>query len=147
MKRSLIAMMVLTTFLAACGTTETVQVTDAWARASTSVQDAGAVYMTLNGGAEADQLLSVSVNGAVASAAEMHENATVANDDGAEMMMMQPLENIAVSAGGVVTLKPGGNHIMLVEPVEPLEAGSQFTVTLEFEDAGTVDVLVEVREE
>jgi hypothetical protein len=64
----------------------------------------------------------------------------------APMMEMRPVEEIPVAAGELVALEPGGYHIMLLDLGEPLEVGDQFEVTLTFEQAGELDVTVEVRE-
>jgi len=61
-------------------------------------------------------------------------------------MSMQQVPSIVVPAGESVALEPGGFHIMLMQLAEPLETGSEFTVTLTFEKAGAIDVNVTVRE-
>ncbi|MNS89343.1 hypothetical protein D3C72_1233530 [compost metagenome] len=43
-----------------------------------------------------------------------------------------------------VTFQPGANHVMLSGMEQPLKAGEQFPLTLEFEKAGTIEVLVTV---
>ena len=59
-------------------------------------------------------------------------------------MMMQPVDGIDLPAGTAVELKPGGYHIMLLDLVAPLEMGQTFTITLTFEQAGSVEVPVTV---
>jgi copper(I)-binding protein len=61
-------------------------------------------------------------------------------------MSMVPVENgIALDPGATVDLMPGGYHLMLFEPVEPLRVGMRFTVTLELEQNGEIPVEIEVR--
>jgi copper(I)-binding protein len=133
----------VTIVVAACGGTGGVEIEDAWARTSASTQSAGAVYMTISGGDEADALTGVSVDASVAVVAEIHET-TVAGDG---TMSMQQVPSIAVPSNGEVELEPGGFHVMLMQLAEPLAAGDEFTVTLTFENAGEVDVDVTVRDE
>jgi hypothetical protein len=45
-----------------------------------------------------------------------------------------------------VSLEPGGYHIMLLDLAEPLEDGDTFELTLRFEQAGEMDLTVDVRE-
>ena len=44
----------------------------------------------------------------------------------------------------MVELKPGGLHLMFVGLKAPLKAGDKFPLTLTFEKAGTVEVVVNV---
>jgi len=148
--------------VAACGndTGSGVTVSDPWARESTSVQDAGAAYFTVNAGAEGDTLLSVSVDSSVAAMAELHEvvevemSTTTMEGMGGETTMggitgmaMQPVESVAIPANGSLEFKPGSYHVMLMGLTAPLEVGNTFDLTLHFEKAGDVTVTVEVREQ
>ena len=46
-------------------------------------------------------------------------------------MKMRPLDGgIEIPAGGMVTLKPGGMHLMLMGLAEPLEPGRMLEITL-----------------
>ena len=69
-----------------------------------------------------------------------------AMDDDAGMMEMRPVDRIEIPAGGTVALEPGGYHIMLLELVAPLEAGTTIEVTLVFEEAGEQVVTADVRD-
>jgi periplasmic copper chaperone A len=68
-------------------------------------------------------------------------------DEGMEMMGMREVESIEIPAGATVELVPGGLHIMLLELVEDLAPGDTFELTLDFEQAGAVTTMVEVRED
>lgn len=141
-----------------------VEVSDAWARTSPRVADAGAVYMHIaNGGDADDALVGVEVDGTVAGRAELHETVAAADDDamdddamdddgmdddgGMGMMEMRPVDRIEIPAGGSVDLEPGGHHIMLLELAAPLDAGSSIELTLEFEESGEQVVTADVRDE
>jgi len=60
------------------------------------------------------------------------------------VMKMRPLAGLDVPAGQPVTLKPSGDHIMLMGLNGPLREGQSFPLTLTFEKAGTRDVTVAV---
>jgi len=138
-------MAALTLVAAACGDSDSggVTVNDPWARASASMQNAGAVYMTISAGDAADSLVGVAVSEDVAAMAEIHE--TAMNDEGA--MMMSQVQSIPVPASGSVSLEPGGYHVMLMQLTEPLADGADFDVVLTFQEAGEGTVKAEVRDE
>ncbi|MGE0877350.1 MAG: copper chaperone PCu(A)C [Acidimicrobiia bacterium] len=142
---------------------DAVVVSDAWARTSAEMQNAGAVYLTLTGGKKADQLKSASVPTSIAAKTELHETmaasgsaagsattmagmpASGAASTMAGVMKMAPVSSIEVPAGKVVKLEPGGYHVMLLDLAKPLTTGQNFTLTLTFAGLGTVEVPVVVR--
>jgi copper(I)-binding protein len=115
---------------------------DGWAAATGAGMPNGAVYgYVVNLGAESDMLISASTP--VAEVVEFHETLIGAND----VMQMQPLtDGLVIEPQNYVQLQPGGYHIMLFNLAQPLEAGSTFDLTLEFEQAGEVIVTIPVRE-
>jgi len=133
--------------VAACGGGDSIQVEDAWARTSASMQDTGAVYMTIVGGAETDDLIGVSVDSSVAEMAQLHMTEMAEGDDGSEVMSMHPVDEIAIAPGEQVSFGPGGYHIMLMPLAEPLVNGSEFDLVLDFTNAGSITITVEVRED
>jgi copper(I)-binding protein len=115
-----------------------VAVTNAWASASPHGSTIGVIYMTLvNNGKNADRLLAGRTP--IAEKVEFHSNIS---DNG--VMRMRELTAIDVAAGAKVQLKPGGTHAMVVGLKEPLREGQSFPVTLEFEKAGKIDVVVPI---
>ena len=64
---------------------------------------------------------------------------------GEGMMTMQEVESVPVPAGGTVTFKPGGYHVMLIDLVAPLEVGQTVPLTLTFAKAGRIEVTATVR--
>jgi hypothetical protein len=60
------------------------------------------------------------------------------------VMKMRPLAGLDIPAGQSVTLKPGGEHIMLMGLKGPLREGQSFPLTLTFEKAGAREVTVAV---
>jgi copper(I)-binding protein len=141
--------------VAACGDDDAadgITIGDPWARASAMTQNAGAVYMQIDAGANGDTLLGVSVSSDIAAMAELHETVMVDDGSGTTMadgmgaMTMQAIESLAIPSNGTVSLEPGGYHIMLMDLVDPLVSGETFEVTLRFEDSGDQTIQVEVRE-
>lgn len=100
----------------------------------------GVVYAAIrNDGPAADRLLTVRSD--VCEVVELHE--TVEADG---RMRMRPLpDGLDVPAGGVVQLKPGAHHVMLIRLKHDLAPGERFDVTFHFRDAGAVPAVSTVR--
>jgi periplasmic copper chaperone A len=153
--------------LSACGSDDEpaaggISVLDPWARATAEGQANGAVYMVLEA-EDADRLVSASVPASVAAEAQIHEVVTVEPDaemssetsgdmssgmDGmdATMRMQEMMDGLPLPAGEAVTLQPGSYHVMLLDLVEPLEAGDEVQVTLQFAEAGQITITAPVAE-
>jgi len=100
--------------------------------------DRGSVYFTVeNTGTEDDALIGASSD--VAGKVELHQTVT----EGASTMM-KPVDKIVVPVGETTTLKPGGLHVMMTELTRELKLDDTFSVTLEFEKAGSVNFEVTV---
>jgi hypothetical protein len=115
-----------------------IEVQQAWARATPGTLKTGAAYFTVdNTGGASDRLMSVATT--VAESASLHEEKM----DGG-MMTMRPLGPVTIEPGKSLTLKPGGDHLMLEGLKKPLKEGDHFSLTLTFEKAGArqVDVAV-----
>jgi len=147
-----------------------VEVTDAWVRATPGGATRGAAYMVISS-EDGDRLVSASVPTDVAGTTEVHETVAVESsddgstdngtmdemssdetsvEDGSEMsgmggMTMREVAGIDIPAGGSVSLEPGGYHVMLLDLKAPLTEGETVSITLTFEDAGTVVVEAPVR--
>ena len=107
-----------------------------WARALPPTSPNGAVYLTLtNHGAHSDKLLRASAD--VAERVEVHSHTL---KDG--MMKMRRVESVMLPPHEDVLFAPGGKHIMLMGLKQPLAAGDQFALLLEFDQ--TEQALVEV---
>ncbi len=141
---SLILVMLLMVSCAPVGGQETeaqaLTIDTPWARPALSGGNS-AVYFTIeNPGQEADRLL-----GAQCDAAQMVQvHMTVMEADGTSKMMHQ--EAVDIPAGESISFEPGGLHIMLMNLTEDLQPGQVLPVTLEFENAGAVEVMASVRE-
>jgi hypothetical protein len=103
------------------------QIMEAWARESPMLDLAGAAYMVIRNGTDADDAL-VGASSPAAAVVELHLSSM--NEEG--MMSMNQVTEIPVPAGGEAVLKPGSYHVMLIDLIEPLEAGSEIELALEF---------------
>jgi len=116
---------------------QTVEVKDAWARATVPGQKATGAFMTLT--AKGASRL-VGVTSPVAGVAEVHEMKM----DGDVMQMRAVAGGLALPAGQAVELKPGGYHLMLMDLKAPLKKDSTIPVTLVFKDAKGVETRTDV---
>ena len=109
-----------------------------YARATPPGARVGGAYLIVqNAGAKSDRL--VRVTSPVAGAVELHSVTVEGN-----LMKMRETSSLEVPAGGRLTLQPGGYHMMLVDLKRPLAVGDKVPMTLTFENAGTIDVVVRV---
>ncbi len=58
---------------------------------------------------------------------------------------MRAVERLPIAAGATVELKPGGLHLMLMQPEVALKAGAQLPLRLSLEDGRNVDGMLQVR--
>lgn len=171
--RATLAIFALALALGACGTTAAtsaaIEVTDVWSRPALGMAGAqpdgtampaeagmaaqptgaamasmdgptGAVFLSIRNNSGAPDRL-VKAESAVAGAVELH----TATNEGRKMSM-RPVDAIDIPAGGSVTLKPGGFHIMLIGLKRDLKVGDTFEVVLRFEKAGPITVQSHVRQ-
>ena len=113
------------------------EINNAWARATPGKAENGAAYVTIQS-PTADRLVSAS--SPVAKKAELHTMSMQGM-----VMKMRPIAGLDIPPGQPVSLKPGGEHIMLMGLNQALHEGQSFPLTLGFEKAGprTVTVTVE----
>jgi hypothetical protein len=110
-----------------------------WTRATARPGMNAAGFMTLtNTGAEADRL--VAAEAGFADRAELHRSSM---QDGVMRMERQD-DGIELPAGETVELAPGGLHVMFIGVAEPLRPDTEVPVTLVFEQAGRVQVMLQV---
>lgn len=118
-------------------------VTDPYARTSRPNAPTGAAFMLIENTSEtADRL--VSARSDIARRVEIHSHI----DQGDGIMKMVELEDgITIEAGATHALQRGGDHVMLMGLVEPLEQDAMVEITLTFEQAGDVVLRVPVDNE
>lgn len=91
-------------------------------------------YMVIeNDGTEADRLIGGAAS--FAGKVEVHEMKM----DGEIMKMRKIAGGLEIPAGGKVTLKAGGLHVMFMKLQEQMKEGENRTITLEFEKAGSIE--------
>jgi periplasmic copper chaperone A len=119
----------------------TLQILGAWARPANAAMPNSAAYALLLNLTNTDIQL-VSASSPVAQAVELHE--MIIGDD--DVMQMRPLEDgILVPAGGLVHLKPGGFHVMLIGLNQDLAVDSTINLTFGFADETVLELEVPVQ--
>ena len=115
------------------------ELTNAFTRAMPPNAPAGGGFVTItNHGTTDDRLVSATSN--VGGVVEIHEMTMVDN-----VMQMHSLpDGLVIPAGQTVELKPGGYHIMFIGVDKPFAEGEMVPVTLTFEHAGSVDLMLPV---
>ncbi len=107
---------------------QTVEVKNAWVRATVQGQKATGAFMQITAPA-ATTLVAVTTP--VAGVAEVHEMKM----DG-DVMRMRPLaKGLELPAGKAVQLKPGGYHLMLMDLKLPLQKDTTIPITLTLQDS------------
>jgi periplasmic copper chaperone A len=115
------------------------EIRDAWASATPGGVDVSAGYFTIANGGAADRLVALS--SPRAARVEVHEMSVNGN-----VMRMRAIEGgLEAPAGGVVTLAPGGLHLMFTGVTAPFTPGEEIPVTLTFERAGVREITLQVR--
>ena len=113
------------------GSATTLTMTDPWVKAATTGMTAA--FGTLRNPTDRD-LVVMSASSGAAATMELHETAMV---DG--KMAMRPKQGgFQVPAHGSHELKPGGDHLMLIDLTGPVQPGADLRITLPLADASTV---------
>lgn len=124
---------------AAAVTLGSLQISEAFTRATLPEAPTGGGFVTIaNKGAEADRLVTAS--SPVAEMVQLHEMKM----EGDVMKMSQLEHGVEIPAGATVTLVPGGPHIMFMGLKQAFVEGETLPVTLTFEKAGSVEVMLMV---
>ncbi|MEM9901509.1 MAG: copper chaperone PCu(A)C [Pseudomonadota bacterium] len=113
---------------------------DAYARASSPNAMAGAAFMMIRNTGETDDRL-VAASSGISQRVELH---THIEDAGGVMRMVEIEDGIPVLAGETVMLKRGGLHVMFMGLNGSMVHGESVDVTLTFEQAGDMDVVIPV---
>ena len=106
-----------------------------WLRATPNGAPVAGGYVTItNAGTAADTLVGASI--AAAPKGEIH---TMSMENGV-MHMGRLDKGLAIAAGATVTLKPGADHLMFLNPSAPLQEGEHVPGSLTFAKGGTIPV-------
>ena len=136
-KSTLIAATLLATTFSIQAFAQTVEVKDAWARATVQGQMATGAFMKLTA-KEGSRLVAAS--SPVAGVTEVHEMVMDNN-----VMKMRAVPGLDLPAGKAVELKPGGYHVMLMDLKAPLKKDTTIPLTLVFKDARGVESRTELK--
>lgn len=137
-----VAILVVTPAFAHNGVTHLgpINISMPFTRATLPNAPVGGGFLTIeNTGTEADRLVSAS--SPVAAETQIHEMAM----EGDVMKMRQLPDGLDIPAGETVVLAPGGFHLMFMGLKQPLVEGETVVVTLTFEKAGSVELLLPVQ--
>ena len=116
-----------------------IHVEHAWARATAGRARNGAAYFTIvNTGRRMDRLVAASAG--VADRAELHAHSMKKG-----VMRMHRITGMEVHPGEPTVLRPGGTHVMLMGLHHRLRTDERIPMTLTFERAGNIDVMVVVQ--
>lgn len=144
MKRNILALTIVATILglgfsvhAQEAKVGSIKIENAYTRSTVPGQQVAGGFMKIENKGGVDQLISAS--SPVAGEVQLHEMAMEGN-----VMKMRQVKDIAVPAGGIVELKPGGLHLMFMNIKAPLAAGETVPVKLKFAKAGEVEVKMPV---
>lgn len=104
-------------------------------RATPNGAKVGAGYLTIrNAGTTPDRL--VSIESTAAASVQAHQSVR----EGGAIRMSEHQDGVLIPAGGEVSLKSGGDHLMFEGLKAPFKVGEPVTGTLVFERAGRVPV-------
>jgi copper(I)-binding protein len=118
-----------------------IEIDQSWTRATPSTARTAGGFLTItNKGTTPDRLIAA--RSGVSDKVEIHEMKM----DGTIMRMRELEKGLEIPPGATVVLKPGSYHIMFMELKSPLTKGGKVPVTLIFEKAGSVDVVLQVHE-
>lgn len=114
-------------------------VENAWALPLPAVAVNGASYLTIRNHGQDDERADnlIGARSPIAGKVEIHN---MIHSEG--QMKMQQTDRVGIPAQGTVVFEPGATHIMLKDLIKPLVEGEMFPLTLEFEKAGEIDVMV-----
>jgi copper(I)-binding protein len=104
------------------------EVSDAWIREAPPAASVLAAYMVIHNAGAASAEISL-ITSPDFGHVEMHR--TVVENGVASMV---PIGKLEIPPGEQITLKPGGTHLMLIDPRRPLHEGDTVTLTFQYTD-------------
>ncbi|MDQ1063373.1 copper(I)-binding protein [Stenotrophomonas sp. SORGH_AS 282] len=116
-----------------------VTVREGWVRLPPGSSPMAAGYGVIHNGCKAPVAV-VAAGSKAFGDVSLHETTLV---DG--VSRMRAVERLPIAPGSSVTLKPGGLHLMLMQPEVPLAKGGQVPLRLSLEDGRKVDAMLAVR--
>lgn len=118
-----------------------VTIEDAWVK-SAAPGGMTAAFGTLENSSDQDVTI-VSVASSASAMVELHE--TVLDDSG-QMVMREIESGFVIPANDRLHLEPGGNHFMLMQLPEAVQAGEEVTFTLSLANGSTLEFTAVVKD-
>lgn len=115
------------------------EISGGFAKAMLPGQPVGGGFFTVKNSGQTDDRL-VSVTSPAAGEVQLHAMETKDN----VMRMRELKDGIVIAAGETVKLEPGNLHLMFQKVKTPFKQGDTVPVTLTFEKAGKVDLVLQV---
>ena len=132
-----IGLCALAAFSAIAG--EVPRVSDSWIRSAPPNAKTHAAYLTLRNHA-ATGVEIIGIESPQYERAELHHSKTI---DGVATMIKQ--DHIAIQPGGLLKMVPGGSHVMLIKPKQPVRVGDKIDLKFRFSDGTVLTFIAEVR--
>jgi periplasmic copper chaperone A len=107
-----------------------ITVENAWLQAVPPVADATAAYMRIRNLGQSPLKL-IGASSPIATKIEPMIT-TRRQRSGQEILGMESVENLEIAPGGILELKPGGNHLMIMGLTSHPKEGEQVKLTLRF---------------
>jgi copper(I)-binding protein len=118
---------------------DSLEISQPFAKETPPTSTTSAIFLTItNRSSQMDYLVSAQTP--VAGVTELHTHAMY---DG--VMKMRKIDHIEVVANGETVLKPHSLHIMLFDIKEPLKAGMEIPLTLNFKSGQEITLSVPVK--
>jgi len=145
MKKKPVPILIMCLFvflLSSCSASE-LEITEAWGRPGDIGGNSAAYFSIRNPSLQKDSLLKADAD--IARAVELHLSKMSGEGENQQMEMI-PQEFVDIPILNTVVFKPGGLHVMFIDLNQPLKPGDSYTLTLTFQNAGEIQLDVDVRE-
>jgi len=119
-----------------------VKIEHPWARPTLSAHAPAAVYFDIKNNNAADDRL-ISAVSPRAKVVELHKT-EITSEGVAKMRMLK--DGIIAQAAKTTSMETGAYHVMLIDLTTPFVDGEEFPMTLTFEKAGEIEVIVKVED-
>jgi copper(I)-binding protein len=121
------------------GFAQSLHVTDAWIKNLPPAVPMRAGYMQLMNH-DGNTATIVSISSDAFKKVEIHQTM---NNDG--MMSMHQIKTLVLEAHGMISLEPGGMHLMLMKPTRALKIGDEVEILLQFDNDTSQAILMTVK--
>ena len=134
-------LLALCAFEAAAAAPACVTVEQGWVRLTPAAMRMAAGFARIRNGC-AGEVVVIGAGSKAFADVSLHETTVTEG-----VSRMREIERLPIAAGASVELKPGGLHLMLMQPEVPLTDGAQLPLRLSLENGTKVDGMLQVRRE